>query len=227
MLLLFGEAIIITAFILLKGKIPDNILVLNIVVSSIVYGLFFLNYATSWIDLKDKSQKQIGAFGVRWYAIWFYAIFAIGVIVSGYFLSELTFIIQLILQAILLFFLLFGIWFSNHSADKVQEVYEQEIQNRSRIIEMKIGMQTLKDAINNTDGLPEYFTKRVDTLDENLRFISPADNDEAYDLENSFVGIINEIKYAISDFSMNEERIESNLKKLERICQNRKNIYSK
>ena len=226
LLLLFGEAIIITAFILFRGSTPDNILVLNIVVSSFIYGLLFLNHQIPWIDLKDKSQKQIGALGISWFSTWTYAILAIATMLVLNLAYERSFTIQLIIHAVLLFFLLLGILFSRHSSDKVKSVYEQETANRNGINEMKIAMRQLKDKMSVLNDLPENFTKQIDEFEENMRFISPSNNNEAYDLESSFVETLNEIKFAISDFSMNEERIESNLKKLERIYQNRKTVYS-
>ena len=226
LLLLFGEAIIISAFVLFRGATPDNILILNITVSTIVYVLFFVRFRTPWIDLKDKSQKQIGTTGISWFASWSYAILAIGTITCGYFLPELIFSVQLIIHCILLFILFMWLMLSRHSADKVKEVYEAETKNRNGINEMKNAMRHLKDSINDLNGLPAQFTQRINTFEENLRYISPSDNSEAYVLENSFVEVIKEIRFAISDYSMNEDRIESNLKKLERIYQNRKNIYS-
>jgi len=226
LLLLFGEAIIIAAFVLFRGETPTNIFVLNIVVSSLVYGLFFCNFRAPWIDLQDKTQKQIGKLGISWLATWLYAIFAIGIIVTGYFVPELTFTIQLIIHAVLLFFFFMWMLLARHSSDKVAEVYQQETQQRSKINEMKIAMRNLKDKISDTANLPESFTNRINSLEEGLRFISPSNNDEAYSLENQFSKTVSDISYAISNFSMNEEAIESNLKKLERIYQNRKNIYS-
>ena len=226
LLFIFGEAIIITAFILFRGNTPDDILTMNIIVSSLVYGLFFFNYGTPWIDLKDKSQKQVGAMGINWFAAFSYAIFAIGVIVISSFVYELSFTVQLIIHCVLLFFLLLSLLFSRISAGKVQEVYQQEVKNRGGINEMKVAINSLKDKMNELSDIPESFTQRINALEENVRFISPANNNEAYDLERSFAKTVNDIKFAISDFSMNEERIESNLNKIERIYQNRNNIYS-
>ncbi|MDR2683334.1 MAG: hypothetical protein LBB64_05640 [Dysgonamonadaceae bacterium] len=91
---------------------------------------------------------------------------------------------------------------------------------------MKSAMRQLKDRMSETDNLPENFTNRIHSLEEGLRFISPANNEEAYGLERSFITTLGDITFAISNFSMNEERIESSLKKLERVYQNRKNSYS-
>ncbi|MDR1121717.1 MAG: hypothetical protein LBM08_12465 [Dysgonamonadaceae bacterium] len=227
MLLLFGEVIIIAALILFGGETPKNIFVLNIVVCSLVYGLFFCNFRAPWIDLEDKSQKQIGMLGISWFATWFYAIAAIIFMLVANLAYNLAFPTQLIVHSILLFFLIMGMLLSHHSANKVQEVFVQETQNRSRINEMKSAMQQLKDKMNDTAGLPENFTDRINSLEEGVRFISPANNEEAYSLENSFSKIVSDISFAISNFQMNEEAIESSLKKLERVYQNRKSIYSK
>ena len=227
LLLLFGGAIMITAFILFRGETPANILVMNMVVGLFMYGLLSFNYGAPWIDLKDRSQKQIGALGINWFVAWFYTILAMTTMIVSNIALEFSFSLQLIIHCGLLFFLGLGVWFANHTADKVKEVYEIETQNRSGINEMKTAMRNLKDKMNDLNDLPEQFKQRINRLEENLRFISPSNNSEVYNLENSFVETLNDIKAAISDYAMNEERIESNLKKSERLYQNRKSIYSK
>ena len=226
LLLLFGEAILITAFVLLRGGTPDNILVLNIVVSTIIYALFFLNYHAPWIDLNDKTQKQIGAIGIGWFSVGFYAVAAIAVMLLANLTFNLSFTVQLVIHCVLLFFLLLGVLFSHNSSGKVQEIYERETANRNGILEMKKAMLALKDKISATAGLPDSFIQRINKLEESLRFNSPAGNSEAYELEQSFVDAINSIRFALTDYSLNAEQIENNLNKCERLYQNRKNIYS-
>jgi len=226
LLLLFGEAILITAFVLLRGETPDNILVLNILVSTVIYALFFLNFRAPWSDLNDRSQKQIGAIGIRWFTVWFYSIAAVAVMLAANLALELSFVIQLVIHLVLLFFLLLGIMASFHSSDKVKEVYEQETANRSGIFEMKQAALVLKDKISETAGLPDDFIKRINMLEESLRFISLSESSEAHALEQSFIEAINDIRFALKDYSLNAEQIEDNLKKCERLYQNRKNIYS-
>ena len=226
LLLLFGEAVLVAAFVLFRGETPDNIFVLNMAVSSVVYALFFLNYHAPWIDLKDKSQKQIGAIGIRWFAVWFYAILAVAVMLVANLAWKFAFDMQLIVHCGLLFLLLLGFWISRHASDKVKGIYEQERANRNGIAEMKQAMSVLKDKIDETSGLPDTFIQQVNALEESLRFISPIENGAAHELERYFVEVTNEIKFALPNFLMNEEQINSNLKKLERIYYNRKSIYS-
>lgn len=224
--LLGGEAIIIVAFILFRGSLADNILVLNIVVSSLIYGLFFVDVFVPWIDLSDKSQKKVGSLGLRWFFTWLYAIAVITVMLAGNLAYEWSFALQIIVHCVLLFLLILGFVASFSASNKVQEVYQQETQKRSGINEMKNAMRNLKDKMSDTAGLPESFTNRINLLEDGLRFISPSNSEEAYSLEKDFSKIVGDISLAISNYSMNEEAIMSNLKKLERINQNRKSVYS-
>jgi len=224
--LLGGEAIIIAAFLLFRGSLATDILVLNIVVSSVIYGLLFLDILVPWVDLNDKSGKKVGSLGLRWFFTWLYAITAIAVMLIGNLAYEWTFALQFIIHCGLFFLLLLGFIAVIHSGNKVQEVYQQETFNRNGINEMKTAMRDLKDKMNGLPNLPEYFIRKINTLEDSLRFISQTENAEAHGLEQQFIRVINDIAFAISNYSMNEEAIGSNLKKAERIYQSRKSIYS-
>lgn len=224
--LLLGEVLIIVAFILFRGNMPDNILVLNIVVTNIIYGLFFLDILVPWIDLDDKSQRKVGSLGIRWLAAGLYNTMAIGVMILANVAYEWTFSLQIIIHGVLFFMLLLGFVAAFHASDKVNEIYEQESAHRDGINGMKSAMQSLKDRMSGIPGLPEYFINRINTLEENIRFVSPANNQEARELESTFIKITSDIAFAVSNFSMNEEAIINNIKKLEIILQNRRQVYS-
>jgi hypothetical protein len=125
LLILFGEAIIVAAFLLFRGAAADNVLVMNIVVTSIVYLLIVFGFRVPWIDLSDRSGRQVGAMGVRWFAIGWYVLPAIAAMICGRVLA-LTFTVQLIIHCVLLFLLLGGLLAARHSADKVEDVYRQQ-----------------------------------------------------------------------------------------------------
>jgi hypothetical protein len=193
----------------------------------LVYWLLFCNFRAPWIDLKDSTKKQIGAIGISWFATWFYAIAAIGFMLAANLATGLSFNIQLIVHCGLLFFLLMWLLLSRHSGGKIAGVFNEQTAHRSGILEMKKATAALKDKISDTAGLPSGFIQRVYAIDESLRFISPTENAEAHELERSFVETVNAIRFALQDYSLNAAQIESNLKKCERLYQNRKHIYSK
>jgi len=113
-----------------------------------------------------------------------------------------------------------------YSSCRVKQVYEQETGNRIGVIEMKNAMQNLKNKMNDLDVLPQDFIRRINRLEENLRFVSPSNKSEAHELERIFVQTANDMAYALSDFSTNKERIEIKLTNLESFHQQRKNSYS-
>ena len=128
LLLLFGEAIIVAAFLLFRGGAADNVFVMNIIVTSIVYLLIFFGFRIPWDDTRDKSGRRIGALGISWFATGWYAIFAVAAMVCGK-VFLLAFTIQLIIHCSLLFLLLLGLLLSRHAADKVREVHRQQKEN--------------------------------------------------------------------------------------------------
>jgi hypothetical protein len=226
-LLLFGEVIIIGAWNIFGANLPDNIFLLNILVCSIIYFLFFIVYRMPWIDLKDIKQKQIGSIGICWTIISIYTILSLLTIyVCNYYYRE-EFSKQLILQCVLLFFLLLFFFLSNRAKEKVGEVYEEEKNNCNNIIKMKKSIVILQDNISNIkDTLPKDFINRIDILEEKLRYLSPTNNKEAHEKENDFIELIEGINLKLSNYSLNRDDIEKDLSKCEHIYQNRKQIYS-
>ena len=77
LLILLGEAIIIFCFLHFGIRLQTEVLVLNIIVSTIIYCLVFVDFFFPWVNLKDKSQKQIGSIGLRWFFAFFYLILAL------------------------------------------------------------------------------------------------------------------------------------------------------
>jgi hypothetical protein len=224
--LLFGEALIISAFILFRGDLTDNILILNIIVTTIIYCLFFIDILIPWVNFSDKSQRKVGSLGVRWFFTWLYVILAISAMVICNTTFDLIFSTQLIIHGALFFLLLLGLIAAIQTSDKIKEVFIQENANRNGIVEMREAIKQLKDKMIDASELPEYFICRINTFEDNIRFISPTNNEVAYELEHLFSNTINDISYAISNYSMNEKAIESNLKKCERIYQKRKQTQS-
>lgn len=226
LLLLLGEAVIITAFILFRGETETNILTLNIVVSSIVYGLFFVDALVPWVDFKDASHKRVGAIGLRWVITWIYAFLAIAAMILSNVVYALPFTTQLWIHAALLFFVLLGLFGVSQTAQKVKNVHDAETNIKNYVVEMKKAMADLKEKISRADNLPDDFLAQINALDENLRYLSPSNREKARELEQSFIETIKDIGFALHDFSLNEEKINHNVKKCERIFQNRKQIYS-
>ncbi len=224
--LLLGESLIIAGFFLWKGGCPNNIFALNLIVTSLIYGLFFVDILVPWIDWNDKAQKQVGTLGIRWFITWTYAPMAILTMLLCNLYFDTVFKVQLIIHGILLFLLILGFVGVLHSSDKVHEIYQTEKEQKQGLCEMKKAVTKLKDSIIGHSSLPEDITTKINKLEEELRYLSPCNSPDAFSLETEFVEIIGTVTISIPNYLMNQEKINAALRKAEHILKNRRSIYS-
>ena len=224
--LVLGEILLITAFLLLGTNLATNILILNIAVASLVYALFFIDVLFPWIHLEKKQPIEVGSLGVRWFFTWIYAFAAIGVMLCANIFFSWFFVLQFVIQATLIFLLILGMIAVLSAADRVGEVPISENSIRSGVSEMKQVMSNLKIQISTLPDLPENLVHRINSLNENLRYISPANTIEAREIENLFCQEANNMLIVISNYKYNTTTIENHLKKMEMLYQNRKSVYS-
>ena len=224
--LVLGEILLIAAFLLLGTNLATNILILNIVVASLVYALFFIDVLFPWIHLGKQQPIEVGSLGVRWFFTWIYAFAAIGVMLCANIFFSWFFVLQFVIQATLIFLLILGMIAVLSAADRVGEVPISENSIRSGVSEMKQVMNNLKIQISTLSDLPENLVHRINSLNENLRYISPANTIEAREIENLFCQEANNMLIVMSDYKYNTTTIENHLKKMELLYQNRKSVYS-
>ena len=144
--LLIGEAIIIAGFVLFAGHWENSILVLNILVASLIYGLCFAEVLSPWGNFSNPSQQKVGSLGLRWFSIGLYAICAIGVMVAANLFFLWTFFLQLLVQGGLISLLLLSVVSFLLVSDKVAEVHTQQALQRNGISNMKKAIQALKNS---------------------------------------------------------------------------------
>jgi hypothetical protein len=226
LLIIFGEAFIIICFLLFWQNIQIEILVLNIIVSSLIYCLLFIDIIIPWVDFKDKSQKTIGSIGLRWIITFFYMLLAIGTMIFLNTENTTDFIYQLIFHGVLFFLLLLGLFFSFSSAEKVKEAYEEEKQTRDHINDMKKVIKELQLKIDSMKNIPSDVTSRINGLQENLRFLSPCNNNDAFNLEKKFVEEMRALCDYFYNIPVNFEEIDNIIKSCEKTYKERKNIFS-
>lgn len=226
LLALFGEALLIFCFLHFGKNVQSEILTLNIIVSTIIYCLVFVDALLPWINLKDKTQKQIGSIGLRWFFTFFYLILAIGVMIIFNSVKPIHFTNQIIIHGILFFLLLLGLFMAFSSSDKVREVYIEEKQNRDRIDEMKKVTKELQLKLDAMNNIPAEIVNRINELQENLRYLSPSNSSDSVGLESRFVEEMRVLSSCFADNPLNIEKIISNIKNCERTYKERKQVFS-
>jgi len=226
LLALFGEALLIFCFLHFGKNVQPEILTLNIIVSTVIYCLVFVDFLFPWINLKDKSQKQIGSIGLRWFFTFFYLILAVGVMIIFNSVKPIHFTNQIIIHGILFFLLLLGLFMALSSSDKVTEVYLEENQNRDRLDKMKKVTKELQLKLDAMNNIPAEIVNRINELQENLRYLSPSNSGDAIGLESKFVEEIRILNNCFVDNPLDIEKIISNIKNCERTYKERKQVFS-
>jgi hypothetical protein len=225
-LVIFGEALLIFSFLYLGRNVESEILTLNIIVSSIIYCILFIDIILPWVDFKDKSQKKIGTLGLRWFFTFLYILLAIGSMVVFNSVIPIQFTNQIIIQGILFFFLLLGFFMSFSTSDKVKAVYVEEKQNRDRIDQMKWATKELQLKLDAMNNIPSEIISRVNELQVNLNYLSPSNNNEAIVLEVEFLDNVKKLLFSFSDNPINMEVVITNIKNCERTYKERKLVFS-
>jgi hypothetical protein len=225
-LLIVGELLIITCFLYFGRNLDPKILILNIVVTSIIYALYFIDILFPMVDFTDKSQKTIGSLGLRWVFTFFYMILAIAVMVFFNVITSTDFGTQILVHAILLFLVSLGLYFAFSSAQKVHDVFKQEKILLSRIDEMRNATKEVQRKVDKIKDLNVDVVVKLSELQENLRFISPCNNQKAVELETNFLIEMRNLNDNFSITPFDYDKITESLENCERTYLERKQIYS-
>jgi len=226
LLLLFGEALIIISFIYFGRNLSTELLILNIIVSSIIYALYFIDILIPWVDFKDKSQKNIASIGLRWFFTFVYMILAISSMIFFNTDKPQQITLQIIVHSGLFFFLLLGLSMAVSASGKVQEIYVEEKKNRDHIDEMKKITKEVQLKFDQMTNIPDDIISKINELQENLRYISPSNNIEAIELEENYVNQMRLVSNCLFDIPLNFDKIKENIKNCEINYKERKQIFS-
>lgn len=222
-----GEALIISTFMLFQSFfVIEKAFVLSMIVCTIMYLTLFIDVFKPLINLKEKSPREVGTLGPRWF-------FTFGYIIGGcvaIYLCNFHFLISLNLQILihgaLLFCLMWGFISVFTIGDKVSEVAKEEKILVDGVVKMKKVLEYLSDELCEKNDIPLSFVEQINDMTTSVSFLSPINNPEAHSLEDEFVVTVEDLQRNVSNYSFNQERIETLLRRCERILQKRKEVYS-
>jgi hypothetical protein len=199
---------------------------LNIVVTSIIYSLYFAGLILPRFDFNDKSQKAVGSLGVRGFFVLFYTVCAIGLMMKFNLYQTALFNTQLIFQAALVFILCLGMYFASVAAQKTSEVHRAENGYRANLDAIREATSDVQFKLKMMQDVPKEITLRLTEFQDNLRFISPGNGDETANLEAGLLSEINNLGSYIRQRPLDHDKIIDSIKTCELIYQQRKQIYA-
>lgn len=220
-----GYVLIICGWLLFGDRSDTSIFILNIVVSLVMYSVIFSDLLISWNKPEDKSQRRIGNTGLRWAVTLFYVVIAFVLIVLSNLFSW-SFSVQLFAHSIAIVGLIAGYALVAHSANNIGNVTSQQSIAKSGVDMMRREAKSLHYDMLDKGDIPAELSQRVAQLVDDMRFIAPANSEDARLLEQRFVDIISRARVMVSSFTLNHEELAMELSKAERTLKDRKATYS-
>lgn len=225
---LFGQGLILAGFLLFCDHTPENILWLDIIVASIVYWLLATTFGLKPINLEDRTQKQVGGLGIRWYSTLMYSLFSIGYMaICGLCAMDdgqhVAFKWQLILQMLFLFLFLIGMLSTGHATKKTEEIYHKEQNIMHGKEEIKYALNDLSYTADSNPGVPSQIRASLKQISEETRYLTPSSSARALELDNRIFDVANRLRAALtSPYELNSQQIEYMIDQLRRDFQQRK-----
>lgn len=228
LLCLFGEGLIIAGFILFS-KAETAVMVMNIVVCTIVYMLYFVDVMFPMVNLLRKSEREVGGLGLRWFVTILYTVLAVAAIpvMNSAFDPALAFKLQLLVHCILLFILISGLTASYFAMKQVESVHKREEELRNYLNEMADITRQLMLTAGSSQDIPAATRARIEAMHDNIRFISPSNDPAAAVIEENYIRAAQQIAGAVEGPATDWARVDKLVDRCETLYKERKMIYSK
>ena len=204
--LLTIEGFIISAMLLLPIPIPVGVKVLDIVILSIILGLFGYDLIHPLVDTDKKNPTEVGSLGIRWSGQMLYSVLAVAFAVLAAIIGiSLTW--QILIQSLFLAILFITFLFSLYASDQVQKIADKEDQVLAGRDKLRLAVTQIHDEVAIQPNLPEYVRIAINEMEEKTRFISPCNKAEAIAYETQFEEVASRVCIAMSNFKINEDSI--------------------
>lgn len=229
LLALFGQAIIIAGFLLFRGDCPDNILWLDIVISSVVFWLMGWSFGMEPFSLTDHSSRKAGGLGIKWVSSLTYSICAVGFMIAcgiaGHSEDGIPFKWQLIIQAGLIFLLLLGLLSSTVASEKAEEVYLKDCQTRQGKEDIRFALSVVAREAEANRSLPPGLASRIRRISDESRYISPSGSRLATETDSRILSLADRLRGAVYGNGVNPAEINNLVDTLERELSERKRAF--
>ena len=220
--LILGYGLIIACFIIFGGAfIETKVLVLDIIVSCMIFTQFAVFMFFPLINTKDSSHKEVGMMGLHFMASFWCITASIALMVLGI-VYEIPFVYQLLGQLLILFFAVIGRITAISAGNKVKSVHKKEEITLSGRAQMRREMDNFMDDLATVKDVDASVTERLQAMQEAMRFITPSANPEACAFDQQFVDTLNNLKILMRDTTLNRDKIADEVTRLERTLTRRK-----
>lgn len=219
--ILLGYGLIVASFIVFGSSLSDNVRILDIVVSCVIFTQAVEFLFVPLVNTKDEAQKEVGMMGIHIMFVNAYILLSIGFMLAGMYWN-LSFTSQLLMQLGALFVLILGRVFTLHSGDKVKNVYHQEKEKLDSKRQLQRAMDDVMDALMHNVLNDMALKDRLQELSDNVRFVSPSTDIEAQHLDKQFTSTAADLVVMLRNVDSNKDRITETVGQLEYLLTKRR-----
>ena len=204
LLILLGEGLLCGAlFLFMKDIEPTNLFILNTSVLSIVYLLIFF-FCFDLGNTTTASRHSFSGLGFTWYGISIYSFLILGGVVSSY-VWLWSFSSTLLVHGISAFILLLFMIFGRITVSAVTESIEQ-VENRKESLQFVIKQLNMLEFEVQMNPIVSNYSPQIDSLREQIRYITHSNNIAAKDLDIKLAQTIKEMTFLSSNSKIDKER---------------------
>ncbi len=192
LLMLMGEVFIcILSLLFLRDLEPTNLYVLNIIVLSVAYCLTFATTFDLFNDIDNRHTSRTAGLGVMWYGLLLYLLIGVGGVAASYIWSwDLTIALVVQFGALFILALFFALKYMTS-----QGVEEAEYNNNNRKRSLTCALESLNslEADIKLDTQRAHRSQQIDSLKEQMRYITYSDREGAKDIDLKLANAFKEL----------------------------------
>ncbi len=222
---LVGEAIILFSFYQWGGGMERDIRILNAGVSAWLFFLLFVDTLIPWINLRGKSGADVSSLGGRMLFLTLYIVAAVAAIIVCNTVLPCVFLVQALIQGILLFLFIIGLIIILSIGERTASVHQEEQSVRQQLVNLRQVADQLKLALGASTGIAPQQAARLQALADNIRYISPSQQAEAHALEADFAAVVRELIVILGNPTAYANVLDSKIAQAELLYQQRKMLY--
>ena len=219
--ILLGYCLIIGGFIVFGGNVETRIIILDIIVSCLIFTQFVLFALFPLVNLGNPDHREVGMIGIHIVALYICCTLSLGLMICGI-IYEIPFKFQLMGQLIILFILLVGRVATLHSGEKVQQIYAKEQKKQEGRASLQLLMDDFSDYIATIHQLDPEIVTKLEKIHESIRFITLSENIETKKFERQIFQSVNDLMVLMRNTTLNKEEIFEEVEHLERLLARRK-----
>ena len=106
------------------------------------------------------------------------------------------------------------------------DVFLKEQQTRSGLEEMKKSTQNVQRKLEQIKNTPDDIILKMTALQDNLRYLSPCNNPDAFELEANFLTQMKTTQDSLFDIPIDYDKVMDSIEYCERTYQERKQLFS-